>query len=309
MIKLTLPAPNEKADNVMTTNDPKFHLRARTLLSNSFTDDAIRAQYPLINGHADALICRIQDLINAQDSVNKGALVNMTDWINFFTLDVIGDLAFGEAFGCLSTGQYHAWVCILFSFMKSMGLAAASQFYPASKTLFEKLIPKSILEEQRQYTQFAHAKINRRLDTKTDRPDFITPFMKNNTDFEIMSQDEILSTFTFIIAAGSETSATVLTGIFSHLTKNKEVMARLCSEIRRRFKEEKDITNDAIIGIPYLEAVLNEGLRLCNPVPVGLPRVVPEGGDTYDGVFLPEGVSPIQYIDRNLTAVKLTSSL
>ena len=29
---------------------------------------------------------------------------------------------------------------------------------------------------------------------------------------------------------------------------------------------------------------------MCNPVPGGLPRVVPDGGDTYDGVYLPGGV-------------------
>ena len=299
-MKLTPPAPNNQADNIITTNDAKFHLRVRTLLSNSFTEDALRTQHPLINGHADVLVSRIKDLINGEAGVRKSALVNMTDWLNFFTMDVIGDLAFGETFGCLKTGEYHSWVRTLFSYLKGMSLAAAPRYYPTTEFLFEKLIPKSVLEGQRQHTQYAHAKINHRLDMKTDRPDFMTPFMKHNKDFEIMSREEILATFNFIIVGGSETTATALTGIFNHLTKNKDVMSRLCTEIRTRFKEENDITIDATTDLKYLEAVLNEGLRICNPIPGGLPRVVPEGGDTYDGVFLPEGVSHTHLANINI---------
>ncbi|KAI4134020.1 MAG: hypothetical protein LQ341_006092 [Variospora aurantia] len=283
-------APNDQADNIITTNDAKFHLRARTLLSNSFTEDALRAQHTLINGHADTMVSQIHALVG-QDRSGKGAMVNMTDWLNFFTMDVIGDLAFGESFGCLKSGEYHSWVRTLFSYLKGMSLAAAPRYYPTTEFLFEKLIPKSVIEGQRRHTEYAHAKINRRLDMKTDRPDFVTPFMKNNANYEVMSRDEILATFNFIIVGGSETTATALTGVFNHLTKkeNHRIMARLCEEIRTTFKNEEDITIDATKDLPYLEAVINEGLRLCNPIPGGLPRVVPEGGDTYCGVHLPGG--------------------
>lgn len=43
-----------------------------------------------------------------------------------------------------------------------------------------------------------------------------------------------------------------------------------------------------------MEAVILEGMRVYAPLPFALPRVVPEGGDTVDGYFLPEkvGTSP-----------------
>ena len=260
-------------------------------MSHSFTEDALRTQHPLIQFHADMLVTKLRVLASQSDNLRDGALVNMTDWLNFFTMDVIGDLAFGESFNCLKTGEYHAWVRTLFSYLKGMSLAAAPRYYPSTEFLFQKLMPKSILDDQRQHTAYANEKINRRLALKTNRPDFITPFMKNNADFEKMSRDEILSTFNFIIVGGSETTATTLTGIFNHLSRNKSILDRLSTEIRTKFKEEKDIIIEAIQGLPYLEAVLNEGLRMCNPIPGGLPRVVPKGGDTYCGVYLPAGVS------------------
>ena len=260
-------------------------------MSNSFTEASLRSQHPLIQHHADLLVNQLRQLTKAPDSIEAGALVNMTDWINFFTMDVIGDLAFGQSFGCLEAGEYHTWVRTLFSYLKGMSLAVAPRYYPTIEFLLRKLIPKSVIEGQRQHTRYANERINRRLDMKTDRPDFMTPFLKNNINFETMSKDEILSTFNFIIVGGSESSATALTGIFNHLAKSAHIMGRLSAEIRGKYRKEEDITIDSIEDLPYLNAVLNEGLRICNPIPGGLPRVVPEGGDTYCGVYLPEGIS------------------
>ena len=206
-------------------------------------------------------------------------------------MDVIGDLAFGETFGCLENGEYHSWVRTLFSYLKGMSIAAAPRYYPSTEFIFQKLMPKSVIEGQRRHTQYANEKINRRLDLKIDRPDFMTPFMKNNKNFENMSREEILSTFNFIIVGGSETTATTLTGIFNHFSRNQMILQKLTQEIRSTFEKEEDITIDAVQGLPYLDAVINEGLRMCNPIPGGLPRVVPEGGDSYAGVYLPGGVS------------------
>ncbi len=40
----------------------------------------------------------------------------------------------------------------------------------------------------------------------------------------------------------------------------------------------------------YLNAVIEEGLRIAPPFPAGLPRVVPPGGDTVCGEWLEAGV-------------------
>jgi cytochrome P450 len=110
-----------------------------------------------------------------------------------------------------------------------------------------------------------------------------------------MSRDEILSSFSFVIVGGAETSATVMTGMFNHLAmpQNKAILNRLIKEIRSAYRTEDEITVDSITRakLPYLDAVIHEGLRICHPVPSGLPRMVPPGGDEYTGIWLPEGVS------------------
>lgn len=71
------------------------------------------------------LVTKLRGMASVQGNRKQGALVNMTDWIDFFTMDVIVDLAFGEPFGCLAKGEYHDWVRTLFQYLRGMAIATA----------------------------------------------------------------------------------------------------------------------------------------------------------------------------------------
>lgn len=61
-----------------------------------------------------------------------------------------------------------------------MTIAAAPRYWPAMQWLFEKAIPQSVKDGSKRHQEYAFDQINRRLDSKTDRLDFMTPFMKKN---------------------------------------------------------------------------------------------------------------------------------
>jgi cytochrome P450 len=192
----------------------------------------------------------------------------------------------------LDQSDYHPWVRNLFNFLKGMTLAGTTRIYPWVGSVVEKfLIPRSIMEKQKQHVDFANERINRRLNLESSRPDLMTPFLQNNPDFMYVSREEIESNFTILIVAGSETTATVLCGILSYITKSPDKLATLSDAIRNQFKTEHDISISSTKDVAYLDMVIEEGLRLCLPVPGALPRVVPEGGGTYAGHYLPQGVS------------------
>ncbi|KAK0747071.1 cytochrome P450, partial [Schizothecium vesticola] len=90
--------------------------------------------------------------------------------------------------------------------------------------------------------------------------------------------------------AGSETTATALSAITYYLLRTPKAMKNLRREIRTSFKTYSDINSKSTLDLPYLGAVIQEGLRIYQPLPIALPRVVPEGGDTVDGHMLPAGV-------------------
>lgn len=95
--------------------------------------------------------------------------------------------------------------------------------------------------------------------------------------------------------AGSETTATALAVATYYLCHEKEILKKLQKEIRTTFQAQDEINSSTTANLRYLHAVCLEALRLFPPLPLGLPRVVPAGGDTIDGYFVPEGVSCLSH--------------
>lgn len=83
--------------------------------------------------------------------------------------------------------------------------------------------------------------------------------------------------------------ATFLAGVTYFLLKNPSAYRKLKEEIRARFQSLQEITATTAQQLPYLQAVISEGLRSYPPGSQGFPRVCP--GAMVDGVWVPKGVS------------------
>jgi len=108
-----------------------------------------------------------------------------------------------------------------------------------------------------------------------------------------MSMDKLNASFLELTVAGSESTAVVLSGAINKLIQDPDRLAILVDEIRTRFKTFEEITFDALRDLKYLNAVINEALRLTPPLQWIPSRQVPPEGATVCGKWLPGGVSPI----------------
>jgi len=89
-------APEGQADNLITTSNVKFHARVRGLVSTSFTEESLSSQATLVEGHADMFVSQFHRAATIPENGGKGALFNLTDWLNFFTMDVVSILIFSK---------------------------------------------------------------------------------------------------------------------------------------------------------------------------------------------------------------------
>ena len=110
-------------------------------------------------------------------------------------------------------------------------------------------------------------------------------------DRDTVSDVQLAAHASDFVLAGSETSSTCLATITYHLAKDHSITGKLQEEIRNTFTSYSEINAASTSSLEYLHAVILEGLRIYPPLPFALPRLVPEGGDTVDGHFLPAGVS------------------
>ncbi len=85
------------------------------------------------------------------------------------------------------------------------------------------------------------------------------------------------------MAAGIDTTGDGLCFLMWELSQPRSF------HIQRRLQEEL-MANPGVSfnKLPYLDAVVLEGLRCFPAIPMSLPRYVPKGGRTIDGFFLPE---------------------
>lgn len=270
-------------DSIISVKSTEDHTRIRRLLQHGFTERAVKDQEPILQHYAGMLIDRLRErATSAEANQDGGAALDIVQWLNFTTFDIVGDLSFGESFNCLRDSKYHPWVALIFNHFRASALVAAVRFYPLLNALLIKCLPKSVIKIQRDHYQLVVDKVQRRLKFDVERPDFMSHVIRYNDD-KGMSQSEIEATFNIDIVAGSETTATTLSGTLNHLIRNPDKLRALTREIRTSFTTEQIITLSALRGLPYLNAVLHEGLRLCPPISAGLPRIVPESGDAICG--------------------------
>lgn len=94
-----------------------------------------------------------------------------------------------------------------------------------------------------------------------------------------------------LILAGSETSATLLSGAVYYLLKNPDWMTKLQKELRTAFATDDEITFKSTTQLRVLNAIIQETFRLYPPVPGALPRITPKQGALVAGTYVPGDIT------------------
>ncbi|KAK1960907.1 cytochrome P450 [Colletotrichum sublineola] len=269
----------DEVRNHIIAGERHDHTRYRRILSHSFSARSMQEQQPLIIGYVNLLLERLH-------SIAGQGPVNMVSWYNFTTFDVIGDLAFGQSFGCLEKSGYHPWVSLIFNNSKMRVMMNTARRFGPLASLLKKLVPRSVVEKGKAHNALVRERVNQRMALNTPRPDFAEAMIRRKGS-ESLSQEEIYENSGVLIVAGSETTATALSGATYFLTANPDTLARLSNEIRSSFTSEDEINLLSTAKLDYLNAVIEESLRMYPPVPGARPRVTPPEGAEILGQWIP----------------------
>jgi cytochrome P450 len=251
--------------SILNALDPRVHARFRKAMDPAFTEKALREQEPIVQKHVERLILRFDELASASPD---GAVVNVVQWFAFVAFDLVGDLGFGRSFGCLETSTLHPWIALIFDSIRGATYMASLCYYPSLRKLLGLCIPKSVMEKQKKHWQLAVDNINDRLALEKERPDLISMIKRDDEGVKGLQLSEMHATGSLLIVAGSETTVSVMSGTANYIIKNPDKLAILTKEVRSSFAQESEMSLSALKELPYLEAVIKEGLRLCNPTQV-----------------------------------------
>ncbi|KAH8675426.1 cytochrome P450 [Xylariales sp. PMI_506] len=274
----------------VVTADREEHSKLRRTLAHGFSERALRDQEPLITKYIDLLLRRLRD--NCNGGVHP---LDMTAWYNFTTFDIIGDLAFGEPFGCLEESRYHPWVSTIFQLAYIGTFVQGLAYFPTLKAALELLVP--FAERMNKYRQdfldLSKVKLRTRMENFKDRPDLVESMLKRKDEWVMgfpngLTMEKLQANASLLIIAGSETTATFLSGVTYLLSTNPTVMKKAAEEVRSTFKSEADINFVTTNDLTYMNACISEAFRCYPPVAQAGPRVVPSEGGQICGYFVPK---------------------
>ncbi|KAI1169144.1 putative cytochrome P450 [Nemania serpens] len=271
--------------SIVSERNVDKHAQMRYYLSYAFSDRSLAEQEDLIN----ETINKFVSILGSRGSRSTG--YDISKGYEMATFDIIGALAFGESFGGVESDQPHIWISVTLGALVQGALVEVfKRFMTLGKVLAFLLRShiKKLVQDTSTNEQMAIDLVNRRIKRENARHDFMTRILERRDPKEV-SDLQLAAHASDFVLAGSETTATALSTVTYYLLKTPPIMKMLSEEIRGAFQKYEDITDRSTQRLPYLRAVILEGMRMYPPLPFPLPRVVPEGGDTVDGHHLPGG--------------------
>ncbi|RDX41710.1 high nitrogen upregulated cytochrome P450 monooxygenase 2 [Lentinus brumalis] len=266
--------------------DTEEHLRRRRAWNRGLGPVALREYEGIVAERARQLAARLEE---QQGEVSLG------QWVNYFgrvhlSYDVMSDMAFGGGSELLRDGdRNNVWSVIddgmrVASFLGHIPwLSVYLGHIPGAAGPLNKLLASGWDFAGKRIARGSHTRDLFHYLNNEDLPDKEPPPVRQLID------DGILA-----VVAGSDTTSVALTSTFYCILTNPAVHTTLLAEIDKYYPPGEDASVTAHHrNMPYLQAVIDEALRLYPPVPGGGERRVPHDAASVvvGSLLLPPGTA------------------
>ncbi|PYH47859.1 cytochrome P450 [Aspergillus saccharolyticus JOP 1030-1] len=290
--------------NIVTAVDKGVHGFKRRIMAQVFSEQNMRQ----IEGR---LLDNISDFVSVLGSEADAArgwgppkdVAHACTWLTF---DIIADLCYGEDLNLLQSEDMR-WFPSVFRNIAQRAMMSLIQPEFVQLKLDHFLLAsqyKNILRAGSWIRERGEARA--KLGNKVVKTDIFSAMM-NATDPKTgrrFTQKDLWVESMLLLVAGSDTTSNALSATIHYLLQHPSRLARATTEIRTSFPTEDEIRFDSAspATCPYLDACINEAMRLAPSVPNAPPRAVCAGGISIDGEFIPAGTivgTPIYTLHRN----------
>ncbi|KAL1614481.1 hypothetical protein SLS54_009739 [Diplodia seriata] len=275
--------PINGVHSLVTEPSNDAHGQMRKIFSHAFSHKALVEQEALIGSYADLLVRKTRD---DAATTKRFDLVKL---FNFTTFDIMADLTFGAPLRQLETSAYAPWVSAIFGGFKASDMARVTREYPLLRAVWNAAMPARLLAMRKEHFQHAVDRVEARLAAPTGGKADIWELVLR--DGGRMDAAQMHSNAALFMLAGTETTATLLSGLVFRLLRNPRAMQALVGEIRGAFAAEGDMGLVNLQRLRYLDACVQEAFRMYPPVPIGGPRRVADGGAEICGAWVPGGTT------------------
>ncbi|KAJ7352519.1 cytochrome P450 [Mycena albidolilacea] len=266
-----------KAPSNLIAMQGEAHANRRRLWNRGMSTESLIEYEEVIAKRATQLLSGIADL----------ELVDLAAWISYFAFDFMGDMAFGGGFELLANEaeRTNIWP-IIEEFSITISLFTHVPWVASSLLL----VPIASRDRLR---KFGVDNALRRSKSTAKTKDLWYHLMDEaGLEKQKPPLPNVIADGALAVVAGADTTASALSSLFFFLLSHPKYYEQLQEEIDSHFPLGADPLNTSShADMKFLNACLNETLRLQPPVRTNGPRQVPSGsgGKVIAGSFIPEG--------------------
>ncbi|OKL61205.1 hypothetical protein UA08_03406 [Talaromyces atroroseus] len=256
--------------------DRQLHDNRRRVWSAAFGDAALRGYEKRIRKYRDMLVSTF--------AASEGKPINVVQWFNNYSFDIVGDLAFGQSFDMLKDDELHWAVRLLAEGFKPLAFGLPTWVFRLAQ-----LIPGATKDWFR-FLDFCRERMITRMQNTPDIPDITSSLLVPLEGKKVAQEDMnlLVGDSQLMMAAGGDTTATTLSSIIFELCMHPGQIEKL-RELVAPFMTDPsgEVLNEKIAHIDHLNGVIYEALRLHPPVPGIIQRKTPPEGIMIEDTFIP----------------------
>ncbi|KIV91821.1 hypothetical protein PV10_06318 [Exophiala mesophila] len=281
--------------NVFNTRDFRQHSKRKRILQPAFSESSLARFEP----EMDRILMQWKRELTRRATAD-GVQLNIALWVTLLAFDSIGSFSFGlpGGFGFCERGVDHLNLGHAISSRASIFNALGT--VPGWMRPLMAYLPfdnyyRSLGPIKFKLSGFAQDALKQRSMNDGDKRDVVS-FLSGSKDPETgqtVPDDIVLTEATGFIAAGSHSTAVTMTLLLDTVARDVKVRRRLQAELDAAFPgklpEDWIPSRRLASELPYFMATIRESQRVFPTSSTGLERVIPEGGRTICGEYLPEG--------------------
>lgn len=126
--------------------NPQRHSQMKRTLTPAFSTTALTGQEDIVRDGIDRFLAKIRE------KSSKNAGLNMTHWYEMLAFDLLGEMAFGQSFGCVEDEKPHFWFEMLTKYLLFVTLIDNLRRYPILLTIGKLIAPFTAGMQQKQQT-------------------------------------------------------------------------------------------------------------------------------------------------------------
>ncbi|KKA30627.1 hypothetical protein TD95_000859 [Thielaviopsis punctulata] len=285
--------------SLFSMTDNKAHAAFRRHVSHAFSMSSIVDYEPAVDRITQLFLQRTEDVYAG------GAACNATRWMQFYALDVIGEITYSEPPGVLEKNDDVDGTirCLekMFLYVAPVGQIPFLDLLLQKNPIYLKLSQLGLFDLTTPMARFSRRQITKRVPTfftsstpkppPPSPPDLLSRFFATHFSSPSSFPPPLLHAMSTSMAlAGSDTTAISLSACLYYLLRTPSALAALRAELASfPFAHAQLVSFAEAQRLPYLGAVIAETFRMHPAAGLPLERIVPAPGLTIAGRYVPGG--------------------